>query len=238
MSEEVASVLLQYVENGGNLISEACPGRIDEHAYCRRGELSPTMGELFGVRHESLTMVREPEGGSRWSPAERSWGEYLDAAMLEGSGVLQGHRLRANVYIETFSPVESEPILYCGDAVVGTMRQAGKGQAWLLGTFAGHNGTAYRDRDSRAFVRALLAQCGARPSHPGRLLLRKRSTGEKEAWFFTNGTDQEATERVAVSGWSHAADLLGVPVERDDGQVTVTVPSLDVRVLVLQGPAA
>ena len=95
MSEEVASKLARYVRRGGNLISEACPGRLDEHGYARRGELSPTMGELFGVRQRSLTMVAEaypgscdePDAGTgRWSPTPRTWGEYLAPAMLVGTG--------------------------------------------------------------------------------------------------------------------------------------------------------
>ncbi len=107
MSEKVAHKLARYVRNGGNLISEACPGRIDEHGDARRGELSPTMGDLFGVRHHSLTMVAEPAdgfdgGGARWSPTPRTWGEYLPSAMLTGTGPLAGRKVRANVYIETF----------------------------------------------------------------------------------------------------------------------------------------
>ncbi len=237
LSEEVADRLDTYVRKGGILISEACPGRIDEHAYCRRGELSPTMGELFGVRHEGLTMVREPDGGSRWSPAERTWGEYLEATMLSGAGALQGRKLRANVYIETFALTHAEPILRYGDAVAGTVRQVGRGRAWLLGTFAGHNGTAYRDEDSKALVRALLAQCGVTPAHAGRLLCRRRRIGAKEAWFFTNPTDQEVTEQVDVSGWSQVEDLMGAPIEKVERYVTLTVQSLDVRVLIVQKSA-
>ena len=211
MSEEVAGKLARYVEAGGNLISEAAPGRIDEHGFCRRGEMSPVLAELFGVAQRSFTMVREPAGPPRWSPPERTWGEYLDATMLEGAGPLAGHRMRANVYIETFDlpPTPStgsghgskgsEAVLRYGDAVAGTVRQAGKGCAWLLGTYVGHNSTAYRDAETRAAVRALLAGCGVQPEHTGRLLLRKRIAGNREAWLFTNPTPDEISEPVDVA---------------------------------------
>jgi len=234
LSEEMAGKLARYVARGGNLISEACPGRIDEHAFCNRGELSPTARAMFGVRHESFTMVREPEGSMRWSPPERTWGEYLDACMLTGTGPLRGLHLRANVYVETFELQGSEACLLMGDAIAGTVRRVGEGSSWLLGTFAGHTGTAYRDQDSQGLIRALLKECGIMPSHSGPLLLRKRVSPSKEAWFFTNPTPSEVTERIDVSGWASVEDLLNEPLDREGDSVILTVKSLDVRVLVLE----
>ncbi len=233
LAEEVAQKLAHYVGNGGHLISEACPGRINEHAYANRGELSPTMRALFGVRQESLTLVREP-AGRRWSPCDRIWGQYLPATMLEGTGPLHGLKARANLYVETFAPVDSDPCLLCGQAVAGTVRRAGRGQAWLLGTLLGHTGTAYRDGETRAFVRALLEQCGVAPAHHGKLLLRKRAIEGKEAWLFTNPTGEELTESVSVGGWAEVDDLLGEPLAREGDRVVLTVPGLDVRTLILR----
>lgn len=233
LSEEVAAKLAQYVEAGGRLISDACPGRIDENGFCNRGELSPTMRELFGVRNESFTMVREPDGGQRWSPPERTWGEYQEAAIFNGVGPLEGCFLRANVYGETFVPTTSTPCLLYGHAVAGTVRQVGAGQAWLFGTFAGHNGTAYRDPETRNCIKTLLALCGITPAHQGKLLLRKRITAGKEAWIFTNPTPHKVTERIDVSGWGRVDELFCDLVERVGDTVTLTVNSLDLKVLIL-----
>jgi len=233
LSENVARKLGRYVEQGGVLISEAAPGRIDENAFCNRGELSPVMRELFGVRQLSFTMVREPGNGAVWSPAQRTWGEYLDAAMLEGAGCLAGHQLRANVYIETFASQHSEPCLMYGNQVAGVRRAVGKGAAFLLGTYVGHNGVAYPDPATRSAVAALLRQGGVAGAHAGRLLLRKRSIPGKEAWLFTNSTGQAVTESIAVAGWRTVEDLLGEPLSRNGNEIALTVNSLDVRVLVL-----
>ena len=234
LSEEVAGKLSRYVESGGNLISEAAPGRLDEHGYANRGELSPAMRRLCGVRQLSFTMVHEPEGGARWSPQERTWGEYVEPAMLEGAGPLTGQAVRANVHIETFACEEGKPVLRYGDAVAGTVRTAGKGKAWLLGTYVGHGGTAYRDEPTAAGVTALLAQCGVAPERQGSLLLRKRVASGKEAWLFTNPGEADVTETIDVAGWWGVSDLLGDPLVRDDaGRIVLSVPSLDVRVLVL-----
>lgn len=233
ISEEIASKLSAYVEKGGNLISEACPGRLNEHGYANRGELSPLLRKLFGVVQKSFKMVREPGNGMRWSPQERTWGEYHDEAMLDGSGPFKGLRLRANVYIETFECAGSEHILQYEGIPAGVVNKAGKGKGWLLGTFAGHNGTAYRDPETRTFVIELLKNCGVEKEHKGNLLLRKRIADEKEAWFFTNPTGNNITESIDVTGYSGVEDLLGQRAEVKDGKVELTVKGLDVRVLIL-----
>jgi beta-galactosidase len=233
MSEDVAQKLGAYVEQGGNLISSACPGRITEHGFANRGELSPALGVLFGVRQAGLTMVREPDGGTRWSPQERTWGEYMDPALLNGVGLLDSQHLRPHVYIETYVCVDSEPLLMYGKEVAGVVRQTGQGRAWLLGTFAGHAGTAYRDEQTPTLIGKLLAQCGVTPLHNGRLLLRKRVSPTKEAWIFTNREPRNVAESINVAGWREVVDLLGEPLNRGGDTLKLAVNSLDVRVLIL-----
>ncbi|MCF7854645.1 MAG: beta-galactosidase [Candidatus Pacebacteria bacterium] len=236
LSETVAEKLRAYVEAGGCLISEAAPGRINEQAFCNRGEMSPILANLFGVRQTGFTMVREPNAGERWSPPERTWGEYLDATMLEGAGPLAGEKLRANVYVQTFDcQAGAEPVLKAGDAVAGVRRTVGDGQAWLLGTYIGHNGTAYRDPAIHAAVRALLTACGLSPEHKGKLIVRKRVTPDKEAWIFTNPTGETVTETIALPNGSQVSDLLGGPLPVSEGPVEVTVAPLDVRVMIVEG---
>ncbi len=237
ISEDVAHKLERYVENGGNLISEAAPGRINEHGYANRGELSPALRALFGVRQTSLTMVREPGEAPRWSPQERTWGEYLEPAMLLGEGPLSGHALRANVYLETFECQGSEPLLRYGDAVAGVVRSVGEGKAWLLGTYVGHSGTAYRDPANHEAVEALLAACDVVPERAGELLLRKRVAPGKEAWFFTNPAHHELTAEVALPLGANVSDLLDIPFTMQQGKAIVRVPSLDVRVLIIEKSA-
>lgn len=234
LSEAVALKLARYVERGGMLICEAAPGRVNEHAFCNRGELSPVMRRLFRADQAGFAMVREPGNGSAWSPPPRTWGEYLDAAMLEGAGCLAGHRIRANVYIETFSCRDGEPCLLHGGRAAGVRRDVGKGTAVLLGTYVGHNGAAYPDPETRAAVAALLRQGGVAAAHSGRLLLRRRAIPGKEAWLFTNPASGPVAESVSVAGWRSVSDLFGKPLSRAGDRVTLTVQSLDVQALVLE----
>jgi hypothetical protein len=234
ISEEVARKLERYVRAGGNLISEAAPGRINDHCYANRGELSPTLAALFGVAQQSLTMVREPDEAQRWMPQERTWGEFLDAATLAGAGPLTGHSLRANLYIETVALQGAAPLLHYGDAAAGAVNAAGDGRAWLLGTYAGHSGSAYRDPANHACIEALMAACGVAPHRHGDLLIRKRVAPGAQAWLLTNPTRHEVTATLEVPAGASVADLLDGPVSAEGGRVTVKVASLDVRVLVLE----
>ena len=233
ISETLAEKLAQYVKGGGNLISEANPGQINEHAVANRGELSPTLGLLFGAKHASLRMVAEPGGEKRFTPRPRTWGEFVDPCMLNGVGPLSGQKVRANAHLETFECENGQPLLKYGDEIAGVIRQVGAGKAILLGTYVGHNGTAYREEESQIFVRALLQVCGVVPEHSGRLLLRKRIIPGKQAWIFTNPTAQSLTESVEV-GKSQVEDLLGLPFEQTGSSVKLTVESTDIRVLIIK----
>ncbi len=232
ISETHAAKFAGFVKQGGCLISEAAPGRISEEGFCNRGELSPAMAALFGVRQTGFTMVREPDGGSRWSPQERTWGEYLDAQTLEGAGPMAGHKLRANVYLETFECSDgAQPVLKAGDAVAGVRRKVGKGQAWLLGTYVGHNGTAYRDPSVGEAVLTMLSECDVKPEHDGKLIVRRRVTRGKEAWIFFNPTGRPVTEKIAAGG--KVSDMSGQALTVSGGSLQLTVAPLDFKVIVI-----
>ncbi|MCX6992099.1 MAG: beta-galactosidase [Kiritimatiellaeota bacterium] len=237
LSETVAGKLARWVEQGGQLISEAGPGRLSEYAFANRGELSPIMRSLFGVRHTGFARVAEPAGGKRWSATARTWGDYIDATKLKGAGPLAGHSLRANFCVETFAceGKNTKPCLMHGKEIAGIVRQAGKGRAWLLGTLTGPNGTAYRDNETRKCIITLLKQCGIVPEHNGKLLLSKHVNKDKEAWIFTNKDDRDVSEEIDVKGWKKVEDLLAGPLKVQSGRIKLKVKSLDVKVLIVSG---
>lgn len=234
-SEATVLRLGEYVGAGGSLLAEACPGRLTPQGFAVRGELSPAARELFGVRQAALTMVREPGQTQRWMPQERTWGEFAPATLLSGVGPLTGTQARANLYLETLICESAEPCLRAGEAIAGTVRRVGSGQAWLLGTLLGHSGAAYRDAHTLRFVRTLLGACGVQPPHSGRLLLQRRVGPGAEAWFFTNPLAQTVTEDLSVAGWKEVCALGGESLARDGDTVTLTVAPCDVEVLILKG---
>jgi beta-galactosidase len=232
LSEESAEKLGAYVYTGGALISEAAPGRFDQHGTMRRGELSAVMSNLFGVRQTGFSMIREPGETQRWMPQERGWGEFLEAGALDGAGPLDGQSVPANLYVQTFECQGSQPVLKYNSRAAGTFRVGVRGMAWLIGTCVGHSALAHRGPQTPAFVRQLLELCRVKPVHAGSLLLRKRAAAGKQAWFLTNPSDEPVTETIDV-GEAHVEDLLGEPLERSGSRVKLTVAGLDVRVIIL-----
>lgn len=234
ISDEVINQLAEYVSKGGNLISEAGVTRYDKNTFCVRGEISMAASELFGVKQSGFTMVREPDNGHRWSPYARSWGEFLDAASLNGVNDLNGYSTMANVYLQTFKCKGSVPVLKYNDLVAGTVMPQGIGKAWLLGTFIGHNGTAYRNKFTPQFVKKLMKICNIVPEHDGELRIRKRIVTGKEAWIVTNPTNHPVTERLILNKeWSHASDLFDKELKIENKTIEVSLGSLDVSVIIL-----
>lgn len=234
ISDDLLEKLGEYVEEGGNLISEAGIARYSENSYSIRGEMSQAAQELFGVRQTSFTMVREPDNGKRWSPWDRTWGEFLDATFLEGTDVLEGEETLANVYIQTFDPINSMPIFKYNDQVAGTVRKKGKGSAWLLGTYVGHNGNAYKNEPTNKFVEKILALCDVASEHEGEFFIRKRKIEGKEAIIITNPTAYQLTEKIEVGDWIKATNLFDRPFSIVNGMVEISLESLDAEIILLQ----
>jgi hypothetical protein len=227
LSDALAQRLAAWVAAGGTLISDCCPGRVDENAFATRGEISALAGKLFGVEQESFQLLREPGDVRRWTPAERTWGEFHDHCWLEGVGPLAGKHLRPALCLTTFQPRGSETVLTADGRCAGTLRRHGNGAAWLIGSLPGHAGLAHRHADHHAGIAALLAAAGIRPQMLGGCYLRKRIAGDREAWFLFN----PSVEPVTVELPGPVEDLLDEPVTLQDAGVTLTVPGLNWRCL-------
>ena len=234
MGDDVAEKLAEYAKAGGNVILEAAPGRLNEAAFAVRGEISPVLRKILGVSQKRFTLVREPGETDRWSQPERTWGEYADACFLEGEAALSGCRIRANMYLQTFVADDSEIVLCLNGEPAGVCRAYGRGRMWLLGTYIGPSGTAYREEDTPRAVRKMLDACGVKPCHNGKLLLKKRTGIREEAWFITNPFRETIEESFSLPQDAKATDLFGSDVTIKDGIAVVKVEPLDVRVLIIR----
>lgn len=218
--------LAKFVEAGGTLIAEACPGRWDKYGWTTLKQMVDGGEEVFGARQRELAMVSEPGAERRWMPDERHFGEFDPPKPLTGCGEMAGREAQANFYLQSLKPTTGEAILKNGDDVVGVRNRFGAGQGILIGAFLGFGAKAYRELDAGtdAFLEALLRKAGVEGDCCGQLLRRRREWRGREAWFFVNPTPQAVTERVSKDGFSKARDLLG------DGLIEESAGAISVRV--------
>jgi beta-galactosidase len=241
LDEAYVEALATFVDGGGVLISDACPGRYDRHGFCRREQLARGAEKLFGVEHAGLHLVREVDGIHRWSPKPRGWGEILAATTLEGCGRLSATSIPATFYVQTLRPTTADPILRTDtEQIAGTVNLVGAGQAFLLGTFAGLSATAHPEATGNDVFGQLLFECiGLEPERCGQLLWRRRTLGSREAWFLINPFSHSVRERIQLESGTRARDLVGdQAVVTDDGWLEVEVEPAAVVCVVLDRPAA
>ena len=234
LSAKDAERMKEYVSNGGNLISEGGAGRINENLMAERGEISPVIAEMAGVQQKSFTQIREPNNGSRWTPTERSWGEFAPSSWLEGEGVLAGQKMLANYYLQTFELQGGTPIFKVENEVVGVVNNYGKGKIWLFGTFFGHGGTAYFENSNFEFVMKLMDEAGVTPQKIGNILVQKRVNGNKEAWILTNPTDSNVIEKLDISRMKNVEVLYGDNLKIKHKTLEIQMKSLEIAVIVFE----
>ncbi len=225
-----------FVEAGGTLIAEACPGRWDKYGWCTVTQLVDGGEAFFGAQHQELVMVKEPGAASRWMPGERRFGEFDPLVLLAGCGRFADLQARANFYRQTLRATSGESILRHGSDVVGVLNRVGSGQSVLLGSFLGFSALAYQaaDGDSDAFVEALLGTAGVAPDRCGPLLRRRRVLDDREAWFFINPGPAPVTETISLEGYADAVDLMGDNlISQSDDEMTVRVNGVNLACLLL-----
>ena len=234
LSAKDAERMQDYVSSGGNLISEAGAGRINENLMAERGEISPVIAKMAGVQQKSFTIVNEPNNSRRWTPTERSWGEFLPSAWLEGQGVLSGQKMLANYYLQTFELQGGTPVFKAGNEVAGVVNNYGKGKIWLFGTFFGHGGTAYFKDTNLEFVKKLMDEAGVSSQKIGEILVQKRIKGNKEAWILTNPTRSNVTERLDISRMKNVEVLFGDHIRIKKNIAEIQMKSLEIAVIVFE----
>ena len=227
LSSAVAAKFLDYVNRGGILISDACPGRFDENGMGRPGEMAPEFNELFGATHDRLVA---------WSSASADGFPQLHAAapVLSGVGELAGRSVQTSMYLQTLKLGTAHAVLTSGEHVAGCAQRFGKGRAVLIGTLLGPAVLTTEDSGNARVLTELVRASGAEPDVIGALLRRRRVHGDTTAWFLINPTHQRVVERVPIGNFRTVVDLLNGPLRAEGGSVPLELGPLDIACLVLR----
>jgi len=236
ISDPLVKALSDYVEKGGTLISEACPGRYGKYGFANPSGLNSLMEELVGASEKDVFVCKEWGEESHWTPLEGRKGDLIGPLVLDGTGSMKGSAVQANVCVETFTPSQGKPILFWENEVVGVVNSWGKGEAYLIGTILGHAVATYEDADTAGFLLEVLRKAGVTPERCGKLLRRRRLAKDDEAWFFFNLTGEALTESCDFSGFLGAKDLLGEEIRTKNNKLEVSVAPLSVRCIVVSKP--
>ena len=234
LSDRVAQRLREFVEEGGISVSEACPGRFNEYGMANLLGFSPPLEEVFGVEEENVVMCRE-WGKLYRSPRPRYLGDITPPTVLNGIGLLRGLSIKGCFWLQTYKVKSATPIFSWGNKVCGVVSKFGKGRAYLIGTFFGHNPMVYEEDSVRDFIAYILSHAGIRSDKIGRLIRRRLISNDGEIHFLINTSTEPVREKMKISNFRLVYDLITQhTLELHEGVVKIEVKPLDIIGIVLE----
>jgi len=138
LERETAERLRAWVEAGGVLVAEGCPGYFGERGHV--GTTQPNLGldELFGARESDVEFTPDLLGDLELN--------------------LSGTRVRGGLFLQAYEPTTGVPVGWYEDGRVAAVDHAyGAGRTRLLGTMCGYGyGTHPEDRSPAFFAELLV----------------------------------------------------------------------------------
>jgi beta-galactosidase len=215
-TSEQAKRLKAWVENGGTLIAEACPGYFGDRGHV--GTVQPNMGldEVFGAREEDVEFM--PDIGDRIH-------FDLDGAAVDGGGFLQSYRLTGGTGRGHFT-----------DGRLAVVENTyGKGRTLLIGT---NPSVAYyrtQGKANGAFFAELLRWSGKKRhvTLSNTALFARVHEGEKGSFLWlVNPTRTAQKTEVTLARGALAQDKATWPIDYVSNG-GIVVPPRDVLILPL-----
>jgi beta-galactosidase len=141
LKEATARKLMQYVEQGGSLISEGTPGYFGEGG--KVGTVQPNLGldKLFGAKEEYV--------------------EFTPDLLANLKVRVMGHNIDGALFLQEYSAAGGTTAGWYENGKSAAMENHyGKGKTLLIGTFPGAGYYAHHSPESKAFFASLLAWAG------------------------------------------------------------------------------
>ncbi|MGH9631643.1 MAG: beta-galactosidase [Bryobacteraceae bacterium] len=220
LKEETARKLIEYVEEGGQLISEGTPAYFGDRG--RVGEVQPNFGldKLFGARESYVEFTPD----------------LLDNLKL----LVRGSKIDGRIFLQEYTPSTGTVVgHYENGKPAAIENRYGKGKTLLIGTFPGAGYYLHHSPEGRAFHAGLLEWAGVRQqlisSNPDVKVRLHTGAGGTYLWVVnptripqtvTVALDKKfGTFRSAHDLWQEKTQSVG------DGGITVTVQDRDAGVI-------
>ena len=223
LKEETAQKLIQYVEEGGRLISEGLPGYFGDGGHV--GEIQPNMGldRLFGVSEKYVEFTPD----------------LLENLTLD----VMGHEINGRFFRQEYAANEGSVVgHFAGGSSAAVENLFGNGKTLLIGTFPGAGYFLHHSEGTREFFGDLLVwgevSQGVVSSDPEVKARYHEGQGGRYIWVI-NPTRQSRQSVIRINAGiepiKEARNLWGEhnPV-LNGNEITVTVDDRDAAVIHLQ----
>ncbi len=225
LKKESVERLKAWVRNGGVLISEGCPGYLDDSGHV--AGLQPAMGldEMFGCREKDF---------------------FIDANQIRSEGMYFSFKdcpvVYGGVCEQVYEPTVGKAVgWYDNGAVAAIENQYGKGRTLLMGTSPGFGFYDHQTDEMRAFFKTLLDWAGVeqhvKSGNPSLIVRLHDGDGGPKLWIVNAYKDEAEAEIILAgkyAGLSPKRTHWGVPPEMTArGTLCVTVGRRDAVVVSL-----
>lgn len=178
MSEEHARALMNWVEQGGVLISEACPGFFTEHMNACAVQPGQELGKLFGVC--------------------RAEAEFMPDLAGEVSFEMFGESVQGGGFTQFYTLDGAEEAARYNGRIIAAEHSYGAGRTLLIGS-----GISLGGQKNRGIWRKLLKHFGirfhAQVSDPG-LMVRIHENGDRRVMWVVNSERENRKAEVRLQG--------------------------------------
>ena len=222
LSQNTIDRIVDWVKQGGKLISEACFGYFNEYGHAFARQPSRGLDEMFGCQQQYVHL-----GPDMWKNLQ------INAP----SG-----RIYGGVYYQSYVPETAKAVGTFANGEVSVVEHSfGRGQVRLIGSIAGYGYYHHRDESSRRFFASHMAFAGKRPyvELPYNTGINVRIWADENrtfAWIVnTTENDQRATIRFDrdLFDFTSVAILRGGEARVLDNTVEIECPQRDAVVIEL-----
>ncbi|MFO7697022.1 MAG: beta-galactosidase [Anaerolineae bacterium] len=212
--------LCAWVERGGHLVSEGCPGNFDVRGHVAATQPPPQLEDLFGVRESYVEFTPDL---------------LTDLTFRAGDQPVHG-----GLFLQAYTPTTGQAVGWYDDGQIAVVdNRYGSGRTRLIGTMPGSGHSAH-PAERAPFFRDLLAWAGAEPHlrcSDDRVQARLFS-GDGGTWLWLiNPLHKPVDLRVTLgSACRHLRPgrcAWGEPARWQEGEIAITVGTRDAAIFAL-----